>query len=95
MSDSKNFCIAACLTEHFPGAKIKQKHDFNLRAQSFKVHLSDDSFLVTVSDEFVGDHDEPRIAALLNQRGGAAILKSNSDQTVLSTTDCPQAMWRP
>ena len=95
MSDSRHFCITAYLTEHFPGAKIEQKHDFSLRAQSFKVHVSDDSFLLTVSDEFVGDHDEPRIAALLNQWGVAGHLKANSDQTLLITTNGPQAVRRP
>ena len=55
------------LTEHFSEAEIEQKHDFTHHTQSFKVRLSDDSSIVTVSDEFVRDHDESRIAVLLKE----------------------------
>lgn len=95
MSDSKHSCIAAYLAEHFPGADIEQKRDFDLRAQSLKVQLSDDSLLLKVSDEFVREHDEPRLAALLKRWEVAALLKANGHQTVLITTDGPQAMRRP
>ena len=95
VSDSKHSCIAAYLTENFPGAKVEQKHDFSLRAQSFKVFLAGDNLLLTVNDEFVGDHDEQRIAALLIQWGVAALLKANSNQAVLITTDGAQVILRP
>ncbi|OGA76363.1 MAG: hypothetical protein A3G81_01540 [Betaproteobacteria bacterium RIFCSPLOWO2_12_FULL_65_14] len=95
MSDAKHSCIAAYLAEHFPGAKIDQKRDFDLRAQSFKLQLSDDNLLLKVSEEFIRENDEPRIAALLKRWEIATLLKANSHQTVLITTDGPQAMPRP
>ena len=51
--------------------------------------------IVTVSDEFVRDHDESRIAVLLNQWGVAALLKANSDRAALVTSDGIQLMRRP
>ncbi len=61
MNNAKHSCIEAYLSEHFAGSKIEQKHDFDLLAQSFKVHLPDDSLLLKVSDIFVSDNDEAHI----------------------------------
>ncbi|MND05027.1 hypothetical protein D3C83_255860 [compost metagenome] len=59
------------------------------------MQLSDDSLLLKVSEAFLRENDESRITLLLRRWEIAARLKANSHQTVLITTDGPQAMPRP
>ena len=95
MSNGRHACIEAYLAEHFPGSNIERKRDFDLRAQSFKVRLSDDDLLLKVSEEFMRENDEVRIAALFRRWDVATLLKANSQQTVLITSDGPQPIARP
>lgn len=89
MKDTKYSWIKTYLTEHFPGSEIEHKHDFDLRAQAFKVHLSADNLLLKVDENFVADNNETAIAAAFRKWDVAALLKQNSEQIVLITSDGP------
>lgn len=43
MHEEKYAAIKGYLAEKFPGGEIEQKHDFDRGAQSFKLHIVDDS----------------------------------------------------
>lgn len=87
MNEAKHSCIEAYLSEHFPDSKIEQNHDFDLRAQSFKVHVPGDSLLLKVSDDFVRYNDEASLVASFRRWDVAALLKANSERIVLITSE--------
>jgi hypothetical protein len=89
VNDEKHAWIRDYLAEHFPGSEIEQKHDFDLGAQSFKVHLANYNLILKVSDDFASDNNEAAIALAFKRWDVPALLQQNSQRIVLITNDGP------
>lgn len=66
MHGEKHAAIISYLAENFQGCKIEQRHDFDREAQTFKISVPNDTLLLKVADEFVGDNNTPEILRLFN-----------------------------
>ncbi|HEU0220368.1 MAG TPA: hypothetical protein VFQ98_06150 [Gallionella sp.] len=83
MRDEKHADINKYLAERFPGCNIEQKYDFYRGAQTYKVHISDNTFLLKVGDEFIDDNGTPEILRLFNLWGLAEVLGKEKELGVL------------
>jgi hypothetical protein len=66
MNVEKHAAINKYLAENFSGCEIEQRHDFDRGAQTFKISVFNDTLLLKVADEFVGDNGTPEILRLFN-----------------------------
>lgn len=66
MHEKKHAAIISYLAEGFQNCKIEQKHDFDRGAQTFKIFVPNDTLLLKVADEFVGDNSTPEIIRLFD-----------------------------
>ena len=83
MREEKHAAIGKYLAEKFPGCSIEQRHDFDRGAQTFKVHVADDTLLLKVGDEFVADNSKPEIFRLFNLWNLAEVLGGEKELGVL------------
>ena len=49
------------LSRNIPNNGIEQRNDFDLLAQSFKIHVEKGFFLLKVSESFVDNNDFPPV----------------------------------
>lgn len=83
MRKDKHAAICNYLAEKFPGCNIEQKHDFDSRAQTFKLHVADGTLLLKVGDEFVDDNGTPEILRLFTRWGLPEVLGKEKELGVL------------
>ncbi len=92
MREKQYAAIEQYLSKSIPNRGIEQKNDFDLSAQTFKVHIEKDSLLLKVSESFVDDHDiswiiaqfeKWKLPALLSKDSSVAILVGNEGVNVL------------
>lgn len=86
MSAKKKFeAIESYLKKHFPGSTIEQKDDFDRRAQTFKVHLTNSTLLLKVGGELTEDNTLEEILRLFDLWALADILGKETELGVLAT----------
>jgi hypothetical protein len=85
VNDEKKATIRAYLSSHFPNATIEEKHDFDVGAQAFKLHVSGGTLLLKVGDEFAEDNSASEILRLFNLWSLAEILGKEQELGVLAT----------
>ena len=83
MSEKKHEAIAQYLAEHIETHGIEQQHDFDMCAQTFKVHIPNDFLLLKVSDPFIDDREIPGILQQFKYWNLPALLMQASHQIVL------------
>lgn len=79
--------IERYLSRNIPNNGIEQKHDVDLSAEVFNIHIEDDSLSLEVTDRFVDDNDLFEIIRRFVTWKLPAILSSNSDSTVLVSNE--------
>ena len=83
MREEKYAAIEKYLSDNIPNKGIEQKNDFELSAQTFKVHAEKEFLLLKVSEPFVDDNDIPAIIRQFEKWGLPGFLTKNSKSTVL------------
>jgi hypothetical protein len=94
MDEKKLEKVREYLRSQFPGCTIEEGNDFPLRAQCFKIAQSDGVLLLKVGEIFIRDNPTEGISRLLEQWNVSELLKQNSTQDLLLTSDGPQLFIR-
>jgi hypothetical protein len=90
--EEKYAAIEQYLSRNIPNKGIERKNDFDLSAQSFKIHVKGDSLLLKVAEPFVDDNDlfeiirrfmEWRLPELLAKNGNSTVLVGNEGVNIL------------
>jgi hypothetical protein len=79
--------IEKYLSRNIPNNGIERKHDFELSAQVFNIHIEDDSLLLEVTERFVDENDLFEIIRRFMEWRLPELLAQNSDSTVLVGND--------
>ena len=82
MREEKYAAIEKYLSKSILNNGIEQKNDFDLSAQTFKIHVEKNSLLLKVSEPFVDDNDIPEIIKRFEKWGLPGLLAKNSNSTV-------------
>jgi hypothetical protein len=93
--EEKYATIEQYLNEHIPNLGIEHQNDFDLGAQSFKVHIANNSYLLKVSEPFVEDHDIPQILQRFDQWSLAPLLGQDKRRIVVVGNEGVQFLPRP
>jgi len=79
--------IEKYLSRNIPNKGIERKHDFELSAQVFNIHIEDHSLFLEVTERFVDDNDLFEIIRRFMKWRLPELLATNSDSTVLVNND--------
>jgi len=93
--EEKYAAIEQYLAERIPNRGIEQHNNFDLGAQSFKVHVANSSYLLKVSEPFVADYEIDQILQRFGQWNLAAVLSEESNRIVLVGNEGVQFLPRP
>ncbi|MHB9142590.1 MAG: hypothetical protein ACYC25_12015 [Paludibacter sp.] len=74
--------IKAYLIDAFPESKVDDKYDFDLGAQSFKIHFDKDLLLLKVDESFIDDNNEEEIKHVFDNKQIKSTLLKNKDKSV-------------
>ncbi len=83
MREEKYAAIEKYLSRSIPNDGIEQHSDFDLSAQTFKIHIEGDSLLLKVAEPFVDDDDIFEIIRRLMEWRLPELLAKNSNSTIL------------
>lgn len=83
VTQEKLAAIRALIQEAFPGANIEEKHDFDLRAERFKIHAPSGTLLLKVSGVYLDDNN---IAAIKGDFERWNVLVSLTESKALLVT---------
>ena len=94
MSEKKYAAIAAFLVERIQQSEVEQKYNFDLKAQSFKVQIPNDTLMLTVSESLVEDFEIPRIIEFLEILRIPSLLIQRSHEIIFVGTEGVQYLSR-
>lgn len=94
MDESKLNAVRSYLKREFAGATIDEKYDFDRGAQTFRVRIDKDLFLVKVGEEFLSDNNVAAIQAHLEKWQIADLLRENKDLGIFVGNNAPIAFSR-
>lgn len=94
MDEKKLEVVREYLKSKFPENTIEEKYDFDLSAQTFKIHKGKHRLLLKVGENFLEDNNEEQIKVTLNNQAIAELLEENKELGVLVSNDPPSIFKR-
>ena len=85
MNDEKLTWIIDHLTTCLAAIQVERRHDFDLKAQTFKINAPAGMLFLKVSDAFLSDNRLADIAAKFRRWNVAGFLLTNPEHKVLIT----------
>ncbi len=84
--DDKLEVIRSCLKTQFPEHDLADQYNFDRLAQTFRISNEKEIYLVTVSKEFIDDHNTSEIEEIINESHLYQFFKSGDIARVILTT---------
>jgi len=89
MDENKLDVVRTYLNGKFAGSTIDENYDFDRGAQTFRIRIGRDLFLLKVGEEFLSDNNEAQISSHLENWNVANLLRENKECGIFVGNSAP------